>query len=222
MEKYQMVMDTHAYFPRILLGLSLFILAACTSRVEAPSNLSLGNNQVRPAIEQEEITKLDLEAEDVIARGCVEAWRKAIAGDEGKAMAQLKALDKQYPKVATIRFMIGQVLERFGKKKEAIPYYQDSVDQFEFSSIHLYKLAEAMRTTGDAKGSILQYRKLVQTAPDFLPGRIGLAKALLATDPNSLEAKNELKQILKSEPSNKEASALLGRRDACAPRDSTI
>jgi tetratricopeptide (TPR) repeat protein len=203
---------THILGLFLSVSLTLFILAACSSRIEAPKYLSDSLSSTPTTnYGQEEITKLDLEAEDAIAKGCVEAWRKAIGGDETKAMAQLKAPDKQYPKVATIHFMIGQVLERFGKKKEAIPYYQDSVDQFEFSSIHLFKLAETMRTTGDAKGSLVPYRKLVQTAPEFMPGKMGLAKALLVLDPNSAEAKAELKQVLKSEPDNKEASSLLTR-----------
>src|SRR5262249_16701804 len=144
----------------------------------------------------------DGEAEAAVSSGCVEAWRKCLRGDQEGAIKQLKELDKQYPRVSTVHFMLGQVMERGGKKQEAIKYYRDAVRQADFDSMHLFKLAEALRTTGDAKGSIPYYRKLLQGASDipagksdpakyleFPPGQLGLAKALLKIDPNSEEAK---------------------------------
>jgi tetratricopeptide (TPR) repeat protein len=201
----------------LIVCITLGTLAACANRIDTPqswqNSLLPGNTKdsLRSNSSQE-ITAVDLAAEDAISKDCVAAWRKALAGNEKGAMAQLKALNQKYPKVATIRFMIGQVLEHDGKKTEAIQYYKDAVRDFEFSSIHLYKLAEAMRTTGDASGSISQYRKLLQAAPDFVDGRLGLAKALLQLDPKSTEAKEQLHEVLKGEPGNPDALAMLAAR----------
>lgn len=191
------------------------VLTSCSTRVTAPldasqSQLRQGNEQIRAqAGVSGGITGPDLETEAIVSHDCVEAWRRALAGDVEGAIKQLKDLDKKYPKVSTIKLMLGQVLEHAGRKKEAIAYYRESVREFEFSSIHLFKLAEAMRTTGDAKGSIPYYRKLVVNAPDFSEGKLGLAKALLVVDPQSKEAKDEINQVLKTEPNNKEALAML-------------
>jgi len=197
-------------------------LFACSQQVNVlpsrSSNFSQKGEAQSSGKREEELSTIDLQTEAVVSESCVQAWRQAIAGDCDGAIKKLKELDTKYPKVATIRFMIGQVLEKCGRKKEAVQYYKDAVREFEFSSIHVYKLAEAMRTTGDAKGSIPHYRKLLRAAPGFSAGKMGLAKALLAIDPNSKEARGLLNQVLEVEPANKEAVAVL----ANAKKDSKL
>lgn len=196
------------------------LFSACSKCLDVPDRLvqnkvNIGTNDKpgkgssdQVANYKQGISASDLQTEAIVSKICVEAWRKGLAGDVDGAMKQLKDLDKKYPKVATVRLMMGQVLERAGRKQEAVQYYKDAVTDFEFSSIHLYKLAEAMRTTGDAKGSIPYYRKLVKNAPDFSVGELGLAKALIQVDSHSTEAKDLIKKVLKAEPANKEALAM--------------
>lgn len=152
--------------------------------------------------------KIDLNAEEEVSRGCVDAWRKALAGDEAGAMNELKSLDREYPQVITVRFMMGQVLERVGKKKEAVKYYREAVTKSQFSSMYLFKLAESLRTTGDTKESISRYRELLAKNPQFVPGMLGLAHSLYALDSKSSEARTVVGKVLELEPENHEAQSL--------------
>lgn len=151
----------------------------------------------------------DMATMEVVANGCQTAWRKACAGDEKGAIAMLSDLDKRYPGVLTIQMMTGQVYDHFGKKKEAIEHYRRAVTGNEFGSLHLFKLAEAMRKNGDYKGATGYYRKVLQSAPGFSAAQVGLARCLLATDRQSSEARNLLSEAASDELSAKEARALL-------------
>ncbi len=148
-------------------------------------------------------------ANEAIYQACVAAWRKCIAGDQTGALKDLKELDRQYPKITTIQFMIGQVLEHAGKKKEALKYYQEAVSDSDVNSMYLLKLADARRTSGDCKNAIVEYKRLLEISPDFVSARLGLAKALKALDPKSIEATKQIREVLRLEPENKEALALL-------------
>lgn len=160
------------------------------------------------AAQNQQLSGFNAEVETAVAQQSLIAWRKALAGDEKGSLALLDQLDEKYPNILTLKFMRGQILEHFGKKKEALKYYQMSVTGNEFSSIKLFKLAEIKRTTGDAKGSVEDYRLLVQRAPDFAPAKLGLAQSLLALDKNSEEAKKLVEEVLAAEPANKEAKAI--------------
>lgn len=195
--------------------ITLIGFTSCSNRITAPRMSSpvqvTSQNQPVSAPSQLEpgMNQSDLAVEAVVSNACVEAWRKELSGDEAGAVKQLKELDKKYPRVSTVRFMLGQVMEHSGKKQEAIKYYREAVLQSDFDSMHVFKLAETLRTTGNADGAIPYYRKLVKGAPEFTDGKLGLAKALLAVDPKSPEALGILRQIVKDEPKNKEALAAL-------------
>ncbi|HEY9869410.1 MAG TPA: tetratricopeptide repeat protein [Candidatus Obscuribacterales bacterium] len=150
------------------------------------------------------VEPIDMEAEEVVSKGCVEAWRKAVAGDQAGAMRQLEDLNERYPKVVTIQFMMGQVLERGGKKQEAVKHYRAAVKDSRFNMMYLFKLAESLRTTGDAKGAAQNYRELLAVNPDFAPARLGLARALFMLDKDSSEARQEAERALALDPSSKE------------------
>jgi predicted Zn-dependent protease len=149
-------------------------------------------------LESQNNSEAEMEMEGAVAKGCVEAWRKALAGDEKGAMSQLDQLGKTYPNVTTVVFMKGQVLEHLGKKQEAIEFYKKAVGEKEFSTIHIFKLAEALRTTNQNKDAVVQYRRLIELAPGFGPGHIGLAKALFALDKNSPEVQKEVDWLIAS------------------------
>lgn len=160
------------------------------------------------AAQNQQLSGFNAEVETAVAEQSLIAWRKALSGDEKGSLALLDKLDEKYPNILTLKFMRGQILEHFGKKKEALKYYQMAVTGNEFSSIKLFKLAEIKRTTGDAKGAVEDYRLLVQRAPDFAPAKLGLAQSLLALDKNSEEGKKLVEEVLAAEPANKEAKAI--------------
>ncbi|HEY9731475.1 MAG TPA: tetratricopeptide repeat protein [Drouetiella sp.] len=160
------------------------------------------------AAENQQLSGFNAEVETAVANQSLIAWRKAIAGDEKGSLALLDQLDEKYPNILTLKFMRGQVLEHFGKKKEALKYYQMAVTGNEFSSFKLFKLAEIKRTTGDAKGAAEDYRLLVKRAPDFAPAKLGLAQALLQLDKKSEEGRKLVEEVLAAEPANKEAKAI--------------
>jgi tetratricopeptide (TPR) repeat protein len=105
--------------------------------------------------------------------------------------------------------MTGQVYEHFGRNKQAVEYYRKAVTGNEFSSFHVFKLAEAMRKNGDNKGAMACYRKVLLNAPQFGAANLGLAKCLLATDKQSTEARTLLSEAKSDEVSAKEAQILL-------------
>lgn len=148
-------------------------------------------------------------AEAEVSQKALTAWRLALKGDEKNSMALLDQLDRKYPKMKTVAFMKGQVLERLGKKKEAIAYYQAAVTGDDFDMFKQFKLAESLRTTGDVAGAIPEYRRLLSSAPGFEPARLGLVKSLLVSDKHSAEAKSQLKMLVQADPNAKEARELL-------------
>jgi predicted Zn-dependent protease len=186
-------------------------------------------------VQSENASEAEMDMEGDVSKGCVEAWRKALKGDEKGAMSQLDSLSRKYPGVSTVVFMKGQVMDHLGKKKEAVEYYKQAVSPKEFSTLHIFKLAEALRATQQNQDAITQYRRLNKLAPDFAPGHIGLAKSLLSidknskeatseldgvvasaksqleTDPNAPEARESLKGVLEARPDDKEAKALLDK-----------
>ena len=202
-------------FYQLAILFTLISLTSCSSRVAAPelSSPVQVTSQSQPVSDPSQLGQgaimSDRDAEAAIDGACVEAWRKELAGDEKGAVKQLNDLDRKYPRVSTVRFMLGQVMEHSGKKQEAIKYYHEAVGQSDFDSLHLFKLAEALRTTGNAEGAIPYYRKLLKGAPQFTAGQLGLAKALLDVEPKSPEALGILHQIVKDDPKNKEALAAL-------------
>lgn len=179
---------------------------------------------------------VDMEAEGVISRECLEAWRKALKGDEKGAMSQLNDLEKRYPKVSTVQFMKGQVLEHLGKGEEALKFYQASLDNSEYSSIRQFKLAQAYVKLKKFKEAEVIYRKLLKTFTDFPDAKLGLARCLIALDTHSkeghqllaetvilcealvktgesskvAEGKRVLKEVLQLDPATPGAKELLG------------
>jgi tetratricopeptide (TPR) repeat protein len=184
--------------------------AALPSKIEKSSPLAQSISSKQSAI-FEAVAPCDAQAEAAVSEGCVSAWRKALAGDEEGAMAQLHDLDKKYPGLQTTRFMMGQVSERVGKKGESLQYYREAAKGADFNTIHIFKFAEALRTTGDAKGAIVEYRRLLSLLPDFPEGKLGLAKSLLAIDKKSKEARQKVEEVLAQDPHNSDAKALLAK-----------
>ncbi len=196
------------FFPFVLVALTVGLyLSSCSSRVSSPTSelpqVSYGDSKGDAAPAEH-----DPEMDTAVSEGCLTAWRKALAGKADEAIADLKALDDAHPKTGTIAMMMGQVMEHAGRKKEAAGYYKEAVNRSRYSSLYLFKYAEQLRKTGDAKGSIPEYRTLLKQTPNFAPAHIGIAQSLLTLDKNSKEAREEIKQALILEPENTDAKRL--------------
>ncbi|CAN5608666.1 hypothetical protein BH11CYA1_BH11CYA1_18490 [soil metagenome] len=203
-------------------ALLLLSLSACSSKVEPPtarfgkleqkSEVNAESQLMAPGTSVASATasqQFDMAAETVISDGCLHAWRKACAGDEKAAMTELESLDKRYPQILTIQFMMGQVLSHFGKTEEAIIHYRKASVGNEFSSLHSFKLAEAYRKVGKDAEAVPLYRKLLKTAPDFLEVKLGLAHSLAKGDSaGKAEAQTLLAEVLTVKPDNAEALKL--------------
>ena len=131
----------------------------------------------------------DMKAESDVDEKVLKAWRLAVKNEEKKSLEIIDSLDKKYPKFKTVAAMHAQILDHFGRKKEALKYYEEATSGNDFDLLHTFKMARAYRTAGDTKTAIEKYRKLVKEAPDFPPGKFGLAQVLLSEDKNSAEAK---------------------------------
>lgn len=202
---------------------TLLLCAGCSNQLttnaskQADVRMSESAGDTRPQTRREavaladarnqEVSAFNAEVENAVANESLTAWRKAIAGDKQGALKMLEDLDRRYPNVNTVKFMRGQVYEHFGDKKEALKYFQMAVQGNEFSSLKLFKLAEIKRTTGDAKGAIEDYRKLLEHG-EFLPAEVGMAECLYTLDKNSKESRKIIENVLSAEPKNKEALAL--------------
>jgi tetratricopeptide (TPR) repeat protein len=175
-----------------------------------------------PSLGSQLAAEANMEKERAVGEGCLKAWRKAInEKDEAGAMKMLEELDKKYSGISTVQFMMGQVKDHFGKSKEALDHYKRAHSTNEFSSMQTFKLAESTRKSGDSKGSIVYYEKLLANL-DRATGdygmshlnqlrasvRLGLAKALKDCNRNA-EAKVELEKVLKDDANNNEAKSLL-------------
>lgn len=173
--------------------------------------------------------QMDMNAEAEVSEACVKAWRTALKGDEKGALSQLDQLAKKYPNVGTIAMIRGQIYQRYGDQKGAIECYRQAVSVNEFDSFNRFKLAESLRNSGNSKQALPHYRRLLKSAPDFIDGKLGLAKALHDTgdedgskneikavlkllaepQPHNIDTKKDLEEILKLEPGNKQAESLL-------------
>lgn len=182
--------------------------------------------------------EFDMAAEGEISKQCLEAWRKAVKGDEKGSLSQLNELEKRYPKYSTIKFMKGQVLEHLGKREDAIKFYRESLDNSEFSSIRQFKLAEALRKTNKFADAEPLYRKILKSFDDFKEAKLGLAHCLIGQKKDSkegaqllqetvilcealvktqnpgkvAEGKRVLKEVLLVDPANADAKRILGSK----------
>lgn len=191
----------------------LLSISACSNRVDVPkkvANIDVRQTEQLPPNFAPAVGETGSHiGDEIVFNGCLAAWRKCLHGDQPGAMKDLNELDRKYPKTTTIQFMMGQVLDHSGKKHEAVKYYQRALSNSEPNSMYLFKLAEARRASGDIKGAIVEYKRLLELLPNFVPAKLGLARSLQQLDPESPQAIKQIQEALKLEPQNKEALELL-------------
>jgi predicted Zn-dependent protease len=221
----------------IVVALTALIATACSSRVQAPSQETVSKVDVDTATTSVNTTtstattfgeRYDADAEEVIATDTLTAWRVAVkhakqgsmpaaewksqrAADEKEAMRQLVDLQERYPKSSTVRFMMGQVEDHFGKHDEAVKHFRASTENNTHNSMYVFKLAEAETKSGQYDKAIEHYRMIQSESAEEWFVKLGLARALLKKDPKSVEAHQLLEQVAKAAPENEEAKALLAK-----------
>lgn len=217
--------------------LSAIALTGCASRIQPADHLksvSYGDNSAQ----QFTAGQINMAEEQAVADGVLKAWRKAIeckkaGSDETEAMKMLEELDKKHPDISTVQLMMGQVKDHFGKPKEALEHYKKAHSVNSFSSLQTFKLAESMRKSGDAKGSIPHYKRLVDNLEnatgqygreDFkqllISVRLGLARALKEDGSDMKAAEEQIKKSLELDPNNADAKALQAEFEASAKTQS--
>lgn len=192
------------------------LAAGCGARVTTPTTLktvpiekkNTHSAQTSIPMSSDGFLAGDMDAETVISTECVAAWRRELKGDTKGALKQLEDLNTKYPRMTTIAMMQGQICEHAGRKEEAVKFYRAAVRGSEFSTLHQFKLAQALRKAGKSKEAEDSYRKVVKAAPDFTPGKLGLARALFEQDQKSAEAVQLVDDVLTAHPEDQEAKAL--------------
>ncbi|MBN8658743.1 MAG: tetratricopeptide repeat protein [Candidatus Obscuribacter phosphatis] len=201
MKKYSVLASTSV--------ISVFLLSGCSGQVQTEG---MHLTQVQKGEQQAtspSLFQVNMAMEEEVSTKCVEAWRQALKGDEKGAVAKLEDLQKRYPAVQTIELMLGQVKDHFGKKEEALVHFRKAAAGNEYSMMHRYRLADALRETGRFDEAIPLYRKLIEKSggDDIFrePFDFGLAYCLLCQDKNSAEGQKLLESCLKIRPDHKEA-----------------
>jgi predicted Zn-dependent protease len=145
--------------------------------------------------------RYDAAAEEEISKESLAAWRVAVAHpkqtqgqstddwkqqrqtDEKNAMSQLQDLASRHSNSSTVFFMMGQVEELFGKNAQAAEYFSKSRVKNTINPVSLFKLAENERLSGKLTEATAHFQQLYKAAPEFYPGRLGLAQCLLKQNP---------------------------------------
>ena len=158
--------------------------------------------------ESQGAAKRNMHEEMAVIEDIRAAWKlAAIKNDRTGALKILEKLDHEHPGISTVQMMMGQVEEHFGNHKAALNHYRKAHNVNRFSSMQTYKLANSLRKSGDAKGSLIYYRKLekrLETAVNeykedsykVLLGsvRVGLAMALLESGAKDIEVLEVLRK----------------------------
>lgn len=168
--------------------------------------------------------KANLHEEMEVVEEIRKAWKLATIGkDREGALKILSKLDEEHPGISTVRMMMGQVEEHFGNHKEAAVHYRHAHNVNQFSSLQTYKLAESLRKSGDAKGSVLYYEKLEKRLESAVGEfkrdsmssllssvRLGMAEAMLDSGSEPGKVIEVLKKVQDADqPTKKEVDRLL-------------
>jgi tetratricopeptide (TPR) repeat protein len=193
---------------------STLLLSSCSNSVVPPTERfgkleqKVDPNSQSSTASTMAASELEAVVGTAVSDGCLHAWRRACNGDEKGAIAELEALDKRYPTILTIQFMMGQVYDHFGHTDKAIEHFSRASAGNEFSSMQAFKLAQAYRKGGKHDKAIAVYRKLIKLAPDFPEGKIGLAQSLVLSGGDKKEARKLVSEALKIAPDNAEGIKL--------------
>jgi predicted Zn-dependent protease len=129
-------------------------------------------------------------------------WQKQRVADEKESMDALRKLSEDHPHSSTVFFMMGQVEDHFGKNKEATAFFDKARQKNTKNPLSLFKLAQSEQQGGNLKDAIGHYRELLTIAPDFYPGKVGLAQCLVKENPAEAHELAQSVLSVKPKPAN--------------------
>jgi tetratricopeptide (TPR) repeat protein len=101
-------------------------------------------------------------------------------------------------------YLLGEALERSGKRSEAIEQYRAAATLAPKADVILFALARALLADGQNSAAETGFRQLLSAKPDSAPGQLGLAESLLAQQ-KTTEAANLLADYLQKTPDDSHA-----------------
>jgi tetratricopeptide (TPR) repeat protein len=101
-------------------------------------------------------------------------------------------------------YLLGEALERSGKRSEAIEQYRAAATLAPKDDVILFALARALLADGQNSAAETGFRQLLSAKPDSAPGQLGLAESLLAQQ-KTTEAANLLADYLQKTPDDSHA-----------------
>ncbi len=127
----------------------------------------------------------------------------------GNSAAQPRSLDPfAQGKLANMHAELGDAYASLGLYAEAVHSFAAALDLCpSFVDIRT-KLASVLRDMGLPGKAIHEYQRVKDERPDYIPARLGLCLALLASGQRET-ARDEIRFVLETEPSNQLANAYL-------------
>ena len=101
-------------------------------------------------------------------------------------------------------YLLGEALERGGKRSEAIEQYRAASTLAPKDDVILFALARALLADGQNSAAETGFRQLVSLKPDSAPAQLGLAESLLAQQ-RTADAANLLADYLQKIPGDSHA-----------------
>ena len=101
-------------------------------------------------------------------------------------------------------YLLGEALERSGKRSEAIAQYRAAAALAPNDDAILFALARALLADGQNSAAESGFRQLLSAKPDSAPGQLGLAESLLAQQ-KTTEAVDVLGDYLQKTPDDNHA-----------------
>jgi tetratricopeptide (TPR) repeat protein len=100
--------------------------------------------------------------------------------DPAAAAESLERAAKLLPGQPRPVYLIGEALERSGKRPQAIEQYRTAAALSPQDDVVLFALARALLADGKSAGAEFEFRRLLVLIPDSAPAQLGLAEALLS------------------------------------------
>jgi tetratricopeptide (TPR) repeat protein len=101
-------------------------------------------------------------------------------------------------------YLLGEALERSGKRSEAVAQYRAAAALAPKDDAILFALARALLADGQNSAAESGFRQLLSTKPDSAPGQLGLAESLLAQQ-KTAEAVDAFGDYLQKTPDDSHA-----------------
>ncbi|HEY5079078.1 MAG TPA: tetratricopeptide repeat protein, partial [Opitutaceae bacterium] len=136
-------------------------------------------------------------------------------GNAPEAIAQYEEALRLRPDIAMVHCNLGSALGSVGRMAEAAAQFEEAIRLNPSYAEARFNLGNAYASLGRMPEAIAQYEGALRLKPDGAPIHFNLALALLKTPDRAAEALPHLREVVRLQPDNEQARALLAR---IAPR----